>query len=160
MINEIQEFSYLQENPTYQADWRAAYDQDHTDLTLSEIKHFVESPRGSALAQRYGLVLAYYYDMPLADQFKAVNQSDLNKAAAIFLPERLYWTVRPISHPPLRVGDHLQSGYQLRDDRYLTVEIDIIRSNHEINKELKAILEYYRDQIGPGLSVHGEWRGH
>ncbi|MBZ5605486.1 MAG: hypothetical protein LAO79_24580 [Acidobacteriia bacterium] len=37
----------------------------------------------------------------------------------------------------------------LKSNQYLTVEIDITRTNKEIFEDLRALLAYYRDQIGP-----------
>ena len=80
MIDEFEEFAYLQENPTYQQDWNEAFSLNHSDPTLQEIKKFIESHRGWALAQRYGLVCVYYYGLPLQEQLKAIHNVDLDKA--------------------------------------------------------------------------------
>jgi hypothetical protein len=169
MIDQIKEFAYLQENPTYQQDWDAAfwgYQEERTnfsltpeevrkrvEITLVEIGPFVNSPRGFALATKYGLCHAYYYGLPLGEQLKAIHDVDLDKALpnsiSIFLSGHLPLAVRVISHAPARIRGLLQPGYILRDNRYLTVEIDIICTDQEILRNLKALLNYYREQIGP-----------
>jgi hypothetical protein len=198
MDDEIKEFAYLQENPTYQQDWDAAFwrfqeERENFSLTpeeieikkrgvitLEEIGQFVNSPRGFALAQRYGLFCAYYYGLPLKEQLQAINNVDLDKAIPNSIPIFDVWslprTVRVIPHAPARwhdperlkrirlgqIAEGLQPGHflnridalmdkspHLRDNQYLKVEIDITRTKKKIFADLRAILTYYRDQIGP-----------
>jgi hypothetical protein len=77
MIDEIKEFAYLQENPTYQQDWEKAFRKNHSELTHEEIKQFIESIEGNGLAQKYGLVVAFYYGKPLGEQLRTIYHVDL-----------------------------------------------------------------------------------
>jgi hypothetical protein len=175
MIDEFQEFAYLQENPTYQQDWDAAFYKNHSEPSLNEIKEFISSHEGWSLAQKYGLICAYYYGIPLAEQLTAIHRVDLAKALLqsipIFLFEHLPRTVRVIPHAPARwnspegqeqieqspqpghflhrIDALMDKSHHLEENQYLKVQIDITRTNKEIFEDLRALLRYYREQIGP-----------
>jgi hypothetical protein len=176
MIDEIEEFAYLQENPIYQQDWEKAFRKNHSELTPKEIKQFIESIEGNELAQKYGIVCAFYYGKPLGEQLRAIYHIDLDKAVRSHIPifrsfEHLYCSVRVIPHAPARVvdPDHCkeieessQPGHflhridalmdkspHLRDNRYLTVEIDMRETKTGIIADLNPLLGYYHEQIGP-----------
>jgi len=116
LLNQIKEFEYLQENPTYQQDWDAAFwgYQEKKDnffpipeevrkrnsITLEEIGQFVNSPMGFALAKKYDLLYAYYYGLSLGEQLKAIHDVDADNYVPIFSFWLLPCTVKVIPHAP------------------------------------------------------------
>jgi len=97
---------------------------------------------GRELADKYGLTVAYHYDDPLWDPYK-------KRMKHVF---KDMWPIRIITQNPTSyklspdrktvIADHTP---QLRDGRFLTVEIDLYEKLGTIKKLINSQLDFYQN---------------
>jgi len=139
-------WEYLRRNPHYRRDWDATFNQfaraapqNYPRERLTE--EFLTSPEGQALARRYGLEMPYHYQDP-------VWEPDLDPLPPVF-QETAATAVVPHAPTATRPGSDeeilVDCAPHLKDGRFLTIRIDITRTDELIFSELKSHLWFYRE---------------